>query len=188
MQLNPFLTVQTVSFCRRKSVKIFYSILISLFVAAGAYAQGDVPTSPAIEEIYLARDNGEGKAGEQVTEFRTTDVPIYCVVLLDSQAKAVVKMNFVAVKVAGVRPETKVVTASYITKDGQNRVNFTGRPDGKWTPGTYRVDLFIDGKIATNVEFEIKGAGSASGETSAAKYLVRPETPKPKPIKRPAKP
>ncbi len=155
-------------------MKVLYTILICLLFTFSPYAQSDPPATPAIEEVYLARDDGEGKAGEQVTEFRTTDVPIYCVVLLDSQLKAVVKMNFVAVSVAGVKPETKIVTASYTTREGQNRVNFTGRPDGKWAPGKYRVDLFLDGKIAKNVEFEIKGTGSVNGITSAAKYLETP--------------
>lgn len=169
-------------------MKIFCIILINLLIASAVLAQNDQPLPASIEEVYLARDNGEGKAGEQVTEFRVTDVPIYCVVLLDSQAKTVVKMNFVAVSVNGVKPETKVVTASYVTKDGQNRVNFTGRPDEKWAPGKYRVDLFLNGKIEKNIEFEIKGIGAVGGNTSASKYLVPLETPKPKPTKRPAKP
>jgi hypothetical protein len=88
------------------------------------------------------------------------------VVLLESSEPAVVKMNFVAVSVAGVRPETKVVTASYTTKGGQNRVNFTGRPDGRWTPGKYRVDLFLDGKMVKDLEFNI--ISSASGNKGAA--------------------
>jgi hypothetical protein len=166
-------------------VKALYTILICLLVAGAAHAQTVTPITPAIEEVYLAKDDGEGRAGEQVTEFRTTDVPIYCVVLLDSTAKAVVKMNFVAVAVPGVKPETKVVTASYTTNAGQNRVNFTGRPDGKWTPGKYRVDLFLDGKIAKNVEFEIKGSGTVNGTTSAAKYLQpMADPPKQRPTKR----
>ena len=169
-------------------MKALYTILICLFIAANALAQTDTPPPSTIEEVYLAKDNGEGKAGEQVTEFRTTDIPIYCVVLLDSDTKTVVKMNFVAVSVAGVKPETKVVTASFTTKEGQNRVNFTGRPDGKWTPGKYRVDLFLDGKIARNVEFEIKGGGAVGGNTSAVKYLQSTEPPKQKPAKRPTKP
>jgi hypothetical protein len=169
-------------------VKVLYAILLCLFVTAGTLAQGDPPLPSSIEEVYLAKDDGEGKAGEHVTEFRTTDVPIYCVVLLDSQTKIVVKMNFVAVNVAGVKPETKVVTASYTTKEGQNRVNFTGRPDGKWTPGKYRVDLFLDGKISKNVEFEIKSSGAVGGNTSASKYLIPSETPKPKAAKRPPRP
>ena len=169
-------------------MKVLSAILICLFVAAGAYAQGDTPmtpAAPAVEELYLAKDNGYGKAGEQVDEFRTTDVPIYCVVLLDATTKVTVKMNFVAVDVAGVKADTKVVTASYTTKEGQNRVNFTGRPDDKWTPGKYRVDIFIDGKIAKNIEFEIKGAGASA---TAAKYFNTPETPKPKPPKPARKP
>ncbi len=167
-------------------MKVLHSILICLFVGAAAYAQGDMPLKPAIEEVYLARDDGEGKAGEQVNEFRTTDVPIYCIVLLESNVKSVVKMNFVAVAVGGVRAETKVVTATYTTNAGQNRVNFTGRPDGKWTPGKYRVDLFVDGKLERNVEFDIKSAGPVNQITSASKYLEPPtQTTRSRPVKRP---
>lgn len=170
-------------------MKVLYTILICFLVAAGAFAQGDTvsaPTTPAVEELYLAKDDGKGKAGEQVDEFRTTDVPIYCVILLDATTKVTVKMNFVAVNVTGVKPDTKVVTASYTTKEGQNRVNFTGRPEDKWTPGKYRVDVFLDGKIAKNIEFEIKGAGGSTA--TAAKYFNTPETTKPKPPKPVRKP
>jgi len=165
-------------------MKAAFIIAISLLLYGGALAQTPVlMPSTGIEEVYLAKDDGEGKAGEQVTEFRTTDIPIYCVILLESNKQAIVKMNFVAVNVSGVKPETKVVTASYTTKDGQNRVFFTGRPYEKWTPGRYRVDLFLDGKIAKNVEFDIKGVG---GGTTASKFQAN-ETIKPKPPKRTVK-
>jgi len=155
----------------------------SILFCGAALAQTPAPTpATGIEEVYLAKDDGEGKAGEQVTEFRTTDIPIYCVILLESNKQAIVKMNFVAVAVAGVKPETKVVTASYTTKDGQNRVNFTGRPEGKWTPGTYRVDLFLDGKRARTVEFQIKSSGVAA--PGAASY----QPPKQRPGRVPGKP
>jgi hypothetical protein len=109
-----------------------------------------------VEDVYLAKDDGKGKAGEQVEEFVTSDVPIYCVVVLDTAEAVTVKMNFVAVKVAGVKADTKVVTASYTTKAGQNRVNFTGKPYDAWVPGRYRVDIFINGKAARGLEFEIR--------------------------------
>jgi hypothetical protein len=153
-------------------------LLIFLFISSiAAYAQ-TAPVTQNIEEAYLARDDGDGKAGEQVTEFTTADIPIYCVVLLETARTSIVKMNFVAVAVAGVKPETKVVTASYTTKEGQNRVNFTGKPDGKWTPGKYRVDLFLDGKITKNLVFEIKSTGA--GMSGAASF----QPPK-RPVKRP---
>jgi hypothetical protein len=138
-------------------------ILFFLLVAAGCIqtvvCQSGPQEDQRIEKVYLARDDGNGKAGDQVTEFYTGDIPIYCVVLLNAAPKTVVKMNFVAVSVAGVKPDTRVVSSSYTTKEGQNRVNFTGRPEDKWTPGKYRVDIFLDGKMANSVEFLIKGTG-----------------------------
>lgn len=167
-------------------MKALIFIAYLAFLAIPTFAQSDAPAAPTVEEIYLARDNGEGKAGEQVSEFRTNDVPIYCVVLLDAVGKVTVKMNFVAVSVAGVKPETKVVTASYTTKDGQNRINFTGTPEGKWTPGKYRVDLFLDGKAAKNLEFEIKSSSGAVNSAVSGFQPTPPPRPKQKSTKRPS--
>jgi hypothetical protein len=162
-------------------LKLVYSLLICLFVAAGAYAQSEQTVMPAVEELYLARDDGKGKAGEQVSEFRITDIPIHCVVLLDANSMVTVKMNFVAVSVTGVKPDTKVVTSSYVTKEGQNRVNFTGRPDDRWTPGKYRVDIFLDGKMAKSLEFDIKSAVDVV--PGAGKFVPTPRDRKAKPPK-----
>jgi len=166
-------------------VKAFLVIIVLLLSCHLGFAQAvDSEAVAGIEEVYLAKDDGSGKAGEQVTEFRTTDIPIYCVVLLDSGAQAVVKMNFVAVSVAGVKPETKVVTSSYTTKGGQNRVNFTGHPEGKWTAGKYRVDLFLDGKKVKDVEFEIKKVSENSRD---AVYFRPVDAPRSKAVKRTGK-
>lgn len=122
------------------------------------FAQTERVDIPTLEDVYLARDDGKGKAGEEAGDFLTTDIPIYCVVVLDSTAAVTVKMNFVAVKVGGVKTDTKVVSAVYTTKAGQNRVNFTGKPYDVWTPGKYRVDIFLNNKIVRGLEFEIKAA------------------------------
>ena len=108
-------------------------------------------------EVYLARDDGGGKAGEPAFEFKATDIPIYCVVLLENKRKAAVKMVFVAMDVPGVRPEMKIVTSAYTTTEDQNRVNFTGRPEGNWIPGKYRVDIYVDDKLVTDAAFVIRG-------------------------------
>jgi hypothetical protein len=168
----------------KRAGAVIFLCLIAAVVSLGQTTVATPPPTPAVEEVYLARDDGNGKPGEQADEFRTTDVPIHCVVLLDTASKVTVKMNFVAVKVAGVKPETKVVSASYTTTEKQNRVNFTGTPDGTWTPGRYRVDLFIDGKAAKSVEFDIK---ASTTNVAAASYLkpVDPPKPKPAPKKKP---
>lgn len=162
----------------RETMKAFLVIGILFLSGCTVFAQVARPSgSGGIGEVYLAKDDGSGKAGEQVTEFGATDIPIYCVVLLASGEKSVVKMQFVAVNVAGVKPETKVVTASYTTKNGQNRVNFSGRPEGKWTPGKYRVDLFLDGKKTIDIDFIINGS---TVDTSAVKFFQTPRNPKSK--------
>lgn len=169
--------------------KIFL-ILIFLFLAVAASAQTTAkplevdnvvkPDDQIIEDAFLAKDDGNGKAGDAVTSFFTTDIPIYCVVQLSQRTVATVKMNFVAVSVPGVKPDTKVVSASYTTKPNQSRVNFTGTPYEKWNSGKYRVDIYVDGKLVKDLTFDIRPAsGSIDGASS---FQPRAKT------KRPAKP
>lgn len=134
--------------------------------------------SSAVEDIYLARDDGEGKAGDVTSIFRPSDIPIHCIVVLASPDPAAVRMNFVAVKVAGVKPESRVVSASYATQQGQDRVFFTGRPHGKWTVGEYRIDVFVNDKLEKSLPFEIKGV-----VVSAASNFA-PSKPKPRTLRK----
>jgi len=131
--------------------------ILLLQVGAAFGQDGQKPSQPLIEDVYLARDDGSGKAGDVVTAFAASDIPIHCVVVLNAASKVKVKMNFVAVAVPGVKPDTKVVSATYTTSERQNRVNFTGRPDGQWTPGRYRVDIFLGGRPEKQLEFNIRG-------------------------------
>jgi hypothetical protein len=169
-------------------VKLVSIIFLCLFLALAASGQTPEPQpdneTVGIEEIYLAKDNGEGKAGDAETSFLTTDIPIFCVVQLNSTKPATVKMDFIAAKVAGVKAETKVVTVSFKTNGRQNRVNFKGSPEGLWIAGNYRVDIFIDGKLAGSKELEIQKAATAN---PAVKSFQPKPAAKPKPAKRPRK-
>jgi len=145
-------------------VKLAIASVFVIFLAIAGYAQAPkVAADVSIKDVYLAKDDGAGKAGEPVTSFVTTDVPIHCVVLLDEAKVANVKMNFVAVSVPGVKPETKVVSTSYTTTNGEDRVNFTGRPAKLWVTGKYRLDIFLDGKFVKNVPFDIQKPQPATG-------------------------
>ena len=142
-------------------IAVQFAILIACSIAV--FAQESDATAPkaGIAEIYLAKDDGSGKAGEEAASFVTTDVPIYCVIKLDSSVPATVKMNLVAVAVTGVKPETRVVSTTYTTRDLEDRVNFSGRPAGQWVPGRYRVDIFLDGQPAVSREFAVQKAVQA---------------------------
>ncbi len=153
----------------RRIVVLYIFLLFAVAVSAQSNetpVSTPVTADATVEDVYLAKDNGKGKAGDPVSSFLTTDIPIYCVVQLTSTKPAIVKMNFVAVSVSGVRPDSKVVSVSYATTNGQNRVNFTGKPGDSWSPGKYRVDIFLDGNLAKGLVFEIR-----SGESYVGKAL-----------------
>ena len=143
-------------------IALQFAVLIACAITVFAQESDVPPPKVGVAEIYLAKDDGSGKAGEQAGSFVTTDVPIYCVVRLDSSMPTTVKMNLVAVAVAGVKPETRVVSTSYTTHDDEDRVNFSGRPSGQWVPGRYRVDIFIDGRPAVSREFAVQKAAQAN--------------------------
>ena len=164
-------------------MKIILVSALCLLLAFSAVAQ-EVKNTPqtetvAVEQMFLAKDNGEGKAGDEAESFLTTDIPIYCVIQLNSTTPATVKMHFVAVNVQGVKAETRVISVSYKTNGKQNRVSFTGKPEKIWAAGDYRIDIFIDDKLALGRSFEIK-----TSPIEAQKTVTKPQSfvsPKPKP-------
>jgi len=161
-------------------MRFAHALFFIAFYCAAVFAQAPQPLVPfsAVEDVYLARDDGEGKAGEVTETFAPSDIPIHCVVVLADGRPRAVKMVLVAVKVPGVKPESRVVAAAYTTKDEQDRVYFTGRPEGKWVPGTYRIDVFVDEKKERSVMFEVKGTVSPA----AANKFVAPV--KKRPVRR----
>lgn len=162
-------------------MKIVLLLLCFLVFGFSVFGQTAAIQEVAVEAISLARDDGSGKAGEETDVFSTRDIPIHCLIQLNSTKSAIVKMNLVAVKVAGVKAETKVVTVSYKTSGNQNRVRFTGKPDGIWTAGMYRIDIFIDGKASGSREFEIQ---KSPQEIEKEKLTPPKTTQKPKMTKR----
>jgi hypothetical protein len=153
----------------------------------GVFGQeSDDPKPVGVAELYLAKDDGSGKAGEAAEGFVTSDVPIYCVVQLNSAESTTVRMNLVAVSVPGVKAETKVVSTSYTTKDLQDRVNFSGRPHGQWVAGKYRVDIYIENKLVGSRDFTVQKSSIAKPSPDRT---IRPKfDPKPKVASRISKP
>lgn len=167
-----------------KVVLFLFITLLTLNVFGQTEPVQTVKPFVGVEKIYLAKDE-QGKAGEETEVFSTADIPIHCVIYLDSVKPAVIKMNFIAVNVPGVKAETKIISVSYKTDGAQNQVNFTGKPEGTWIAGNYRIDIFVDGKAAGNKEFEIRKASSQAQNPApiAVKNFI-PSKSKTKPITR----
>ncbi len=171
---------------RSEFVKTFLPLILVclLFCSAANAQEADEPKPVGIEQLYLAKDDGTGKAGDPETDFTATDIPIFCVVVLDSDKSVTVKMNLVVVNVPGVRTETRVVSTRYTTKNNEDRVNFSGNPQGLWIAGKYRVDVYIDDKLVKKQDFEIR---IAKGPVKNASGFQPKQAVKAKPVKKPAK-
>ena len=149
-----------------KSLKALLLLsLIGLFTVAASSQSAD--RAVGVQDVYLAKDNGKGQPGSAATVFAPTDIPIYCVVQLDATGSVTVKMELIAENVPGVKTQSKVVSTSYTTKNGENRVDFNGRPSGKWVAGHYRAQIYLDGKLSRDLSFDIKEPAAASGGIKA---------------------
>ncbi len=165
-----------------------FCLFFSLTIFGQPPAAPKVKPVVGIESILLLRDDGDGNADEETAVFKQSDVPIHCRIFLDSFIPTTVKMNLIATDVKGLKADSKIITVSYKTNGEQNIVNFRGAPDNIWIAGKYRIDIFVDEKLAGNREFEIQQnepAPSAAAQTN----FVEPK-PKLKPktaLKRPRK-
>ena len=87
-------------------------LLLMLLLCPAAFAQPEQAEGP-VADVFLAFSNGDGGPGEESAEFKTTDNPIYCVVNLSATDPQTVKMNLVAVRVAGLREGSRIVSTSW---------------------------------------------------------------------------
>ena len=160
-------------------MKILFVVFLCLFFGFSVFGQAEVAETNMInvENIALLRDDGKGNPDVETEVFKTTDFPIHCQITLGSVNPAAVKMNLVTVTVAGLKAETKIMTVNYKTNGEQNIVNFRVSPNKSWMAGKYRIDIFVDDKLAGKKEFEIEKSISPTGQTNF--------TPKPKPKTKP---
>lgn len=143
-------------------MKIILSILVCLFFSLNLFAQTENTEEILVEEVTLWRIGIDNKPKEEVENFLTSDKTLFFRIQLNSVKPATVKMVLVAVNVPGIKAETKSVTVSYTTNGKQNIVNFRAQPEDVWTAGTYRADIFINGKIAAKKEFLIEKPANTS--------------------------
>lgn len=151
------------------------SIFLILACATGLLNAQDAGkrAENVIAEIFLAKSNSDGRAGEAATEFLVTDIPIFCVVRFTSPGVADVSIDLIAANVPGVERDSKVVSIAYTTKENEDRVNFSGRPQDEWVAGSYRVDVFLGRKVVRRIDFEIKATRT---ETADPVYVTPKRT------------
>ncbi|WP_298008136.1 MULTISPECIES: hypothetical protein [Anaerolinea] len=104
-----------------------------------------------IQEVWMSTDD----AGEQRTTVYAPDAVFYAQVDLrnapdDTQLKAV----WTAVDVEGADPNTVLAETEFTSGSGQVTFNLTN--DQLWPPGTYRVEIYLNGKLDKSVDFSVQ--------------------------------
>lgn len=161
-------------------MKIFLTLFLCLFFGLDIFGQtisDENSETPAVEQIVLSRDDGKGNAGQITDSFMTKDIPIHCFVQLNSPQATQIKMVLVAVKAVNLRPEARIVTVNFKTNDKQDSVNFTASPEKYWAAGDYRIDVFLDGKLARSKNLTIHNSSTEiqDKKPEAPKKAARPK-------------
>lgn len=157
---------------------IFALLLFFLFYLniSAQPAQPEKVSESGITEISLARSDSEGNAGEKATIFSPADIPIYCLIKLASVESVTVKMNFVIIGTAGLKPDRTVVSVIYKTDGKQTGITFTASPDKIWTAGKYRADISLNGKLTKSLDFEIQSLRRETEKEKPAAPKQKPKT------------
>ncbi len=131
-----------------KTRNSFFLFLI-LLVLVSACGSSSTPTTIVSADLFL------DPAGTQPTEKYDARAIFYCIVTLDQPApETVLKASWVAVETNRSAPnlvikiEEAIPTSSTVTFKLQNEGNF-------WPTGKYSVYLYINGKEADVIPFEV---------------------------------
>ncbi|HUF05451.1 MAG TPA: hypothetical protein VMM38_14925 [Aridibacter sp.] len=138
-------------------MKIALAALVCLLAVPAALGQnGETNGADAPEiSISLAKEEKDGTITEGLETIGPNDIPLICYIDLPFDDPTAVKMVIVAVKAVGLRANSTYITVSYKTSKGENQVSFTAKPASKWPAGSYRVDVYLDGKRAGSSEYKV---------------------------------
>jgi hypothetical protein len=108
-------------------------------------------TTANIKDAYLTTD----EAGTQKTTVYSQDAVFYCIVqLANAPADTNLKAVWTAVDAKDTEPNFKIDDVSVTTGDAP--VTFSLPNNSLWPIGKYKVELFINDKLAQTLEFEVQ--------------------------------
>jgi len=126
--------------------------LVCLMVLGACGAASTEPLK--IDSVTLARDDGSGNAGETVTEFKPTDHDFHATVKLNRiEGGLKVKLTWVVVDAGG--NTNRVLDSSEFTALAANVVNGKVSLPNDWPTGKYRLDIYLNDKLAQSVDFDV---------------------------------
>jgi hypothetical protein len=118
----------------------------------------EVPSSGIITEVVMA----EGTEGEELDPVNPTtvfspDAIIHAVARIeDAPSNTLFTAAFYVQDVGDAAEPDTLISSSDLTADGTRNLDFTLTPTTTWPPGTYRVEISINGVLDQVVEYTVE--------------------------------
>jgi len=118
-------------------------------------AQAEVKT-PTIESAILAKGYENVDPVDPTNVFAPDDITIHLVAKVGNAVEGTnLRAIWYVAEVQGYEPQT-IDEATYTLVAGENIDDFTLTNDKPWPAGKYKVELYLDGRLAQTLEYEVQ--------------------------------
>ena len=132
-------------------VKKFPMLLALMALILSSLACEFSASTANISDAWMSTDED---GAERVTEFAQEAVFYAQVDLQNAPDDTTLKAVWIAVEVQDTDPNFVINETEFATGDGL--VHFTLSNDNLWPTGKYKVDLYMNGELASTLDFEVR--------------------------------
>jgi hypothetical protein len=139
------------------AIAAIYAKVLDANLAPKAWAPAtNTASPPRVVDIYLAKDNGKGKAGARTTQIKSTDKVFHCLVdMKPLSSDTDFSGTLIAIEAAGLK-NFEVTSTMINVKKGLTLLDFKFSLPRPWPVGKYRVAIQSGAIPVRAVNFEIK--------------------------------
>lgn len=150
-----------------KPTKILTFFIVLLLVFVSASCSGSISTANIKDAYTIHQVNGQP---ERTTVFSQEEVFYLVVELANAPDDTVTSAKWYAMKADGVEPNTVIEEVDFT--GGDTEITFDLSNDQLWPIGQYKVEVFLNGKSNTTVEFSVIPSPTAAAEAGQGQFMA----------------
>lgn len=131
---------------RIKIIFVFFILMLSILACEASFS------TASISDAYLTF-NSDGSGN---TSTFSNDQTFYCIVKVDNAPEdTTLKAVWIASDVEGIEPNY-LISEFELTTEKDNEFTFNLENDQLWPPGTYKVEIYMNGTLEETLEFSVE--------------------------------